>query len=62
MTLEEAFRKLNIVQDFIPPTHSNRPGTRLRPTHITIHNTDNTNPGADARAHARYVKLSLIHI
>ena len=56
MQLDQAFRDLNIVQDFIPVTNSNRPGTRLTPTHITIHNTDNSSPGADAAAHARYVK------
>jgi N-acetylmuramoyl-L-alanine amidase CwlA len=56
MTLEQAFRELNIVQDFIPRTHSNRPGRPLTPTHVTIHNTGNPNPGADAAAHARYVK------
>jgi N-acetylmuramoyl-L-alanine amidase CwlA len=56
MQLDQAFRDLNIVQDFIPVTNSNRPGTRLLPSHITIHNTDNANPGADAAAHARYMK------
>jgi N-acetylmuramoyl-L-alanine amidase CwlA len=56
MQLDQAFRDLNIVQDFIPVTNSNRPGTRLVPSHITIHNTDNANPGADAAAHARYMK------
>jgi N-acetylmuramoyl-L-alanine amidase CwlA len=56
MQLDQAFRDLNIVQDFIPVTNSNRPGTRLVPTHITIHNTDNANLGADAAAHARYMK------
>ncbi len=56
MKLDQAFANLNIVQDFIPKTHSNRPGTPLDPTHITIHNTDNAKAGADAAAHARYVK------
>ncbi len=56
MTLEQAFQQLNIIEDFIPRSHSNRPGRRLTPTHITIHNTGNANPGADAAAHARYVK------
>jgi N-acetylmuramoyl-L-alanine amidase CwlA len=56
MQLDQAFRDLNIVQDFIPLTNSNRPGKRLAPTRITIHNTDNAGPRADAAAHARYVK------
>jgi N-acetylmuramoyl-L-alanine amidase CwlA len=56
MQIEQAFQRLNIVQDFIPVGHSNRPGRPLTPTYITVHNTDNPNPGADAAAHARYVK------
>ena len=56
MRLDEAFHALKIVQDFIPIGSSNRPGTPLKPSFITIHNTDNTSPGANAAAHARYVK------
>lgn len=56
MRLDEAWRQLNLVQDFIPAGSANRPGKRLEPTAITIHNTDNTAPGANAAAHARYVK------
>lgn len=56
MTQDEALRKLNITVDLIPAGNSNRPGTRIRPTHITIHNTANSDPGADAAMHARYVK------
>jgi N-acetylmuramoyl-L-alanine amidase CwlA len=56
MQLDEAFAKLNIIQDFIPAGNSNRPGTRIAPTKITIHNTDNTSRGANAAAHAKYQK------
>lgn len=56
MTYDEAIRKLNIKVDLIPAGKSNRPGTRITPTHITIHNTANSDPGADAAMHARYVK------
>jgi hypothetical protein len=56
MTQEEAFEKLNISVDLIPAGSSNRPGTRLRPTFVTIHNTANASPGANAAMHARYVK------
>lgn len=56
MTQEEAFEKLNISVDLIPAGSSNRPGTRLRPTFVTIHNTGNASAGADAAMHARYVK------
>jgi hypothetical protein len=56
MTYEEAIQKLNITVDLIPPGRSNRPGNRITPTHITIHNTANSDVGADAAMHARYVK------
>jgi len=46
-----------ITVDYIPTSNSNRPGTSLSGTrHITVHNTANTSPGANARAHANYVK------
>ena len=47
---------LSIVVDLVPRGNSNRPGTPLHPTKITIHNTDNDDPGADAKAHCRYMK------
>jgi N-acetylmuramoyl-L-alanine amidase len=53
---QELGKKLNLVEDLIPESHSNRPGTKIQPEYITIHNTDNSNPGADARAHAKYLK------
>jgi N-acetylmuramoyl-L-alanine amidase CwlA len=56
MQLDEAFAELNIVQDFIPAGNSNRPGNKLTPTFITIHNTDNATKGANAAAHAKYQK------
>ena len=56
MTPDEAYERLNIETDLIPAGSSNRPGTRIQPTHITIHNTANSGKGADARMHARYVK------
>src|SRR5208283_1477347 len=54
MTPDEAIAKLNIEQDPIPIGASNRPGTPMAPAFVTIHNTDNESPGADARAHGRY--------
>jgi N-acetylmuramoyl-L-alanine amidase len=56
MTQEEAIQKLNITVDLIPAGSSNRPGTKITPTFVTIHNTANADPGADAAMHARYVK------
>ncbi len=49
---------LNLEIDYISESNSNRPGTKITPKFITIHNTDNDNRGADARAHARYIKGS----
>src|SRR6266478_1355645 len=56
MQIDEAYAELNLVQDFIPVGNSNRPGTKLVPTLITIHNTDNPDAGANAAAHAKYQK------
>ncbi|WP_099302807.1 N-acetylmuramoyl-L-alanine amidase [Bacillus sp. Marseille-P3800] len=47
---------MELKQDFIPTSNSNRPQTALRPTLITIHETANTSAGANADMHARYVK------
>lgn len=47
---------LQFVQDFIPKGHHNRPGRAMKPQYITIHDTANTNKGADALAHAKYLK------
>ena len=56
MKIDEAYARLNLVQDFILPGSSNRPGHRLSPSFITVHNTDNDSSRADAAAHARYQK------
>jgi hypothetical protein len=56
MTREEAEGRLNIEVDLVPKGASNRPGTKIVPSHITIHNTSNAAKGADARAHARFIK------
>jgi N-acetylmuramoyl-L-alanine amidase CwlA len=56
MRIDEAYSQLNIIQDFIPVGNSNRPGKPLTPTSITIHNTDNSDAGANAAAHAKYQK------
>lgn len=45
-----------VIQDFLPVGFPTRPGTRIRATSITIHNTDNTSPGAGAKAHNRYIR------
>ena len=55
-SIQQQREALNIVVDLVPRENSNRPGTPLRPTKITIHNTDNDDVGADARAHCQYMK------
>jgi len=47
---------LGIIVDLLPVGFPTRPGTRIRPTTLTIHNTDNSGPGADAAAHNRYIR------
>lgn len=48
---------MEIIQDFIPPGRRNRPGLKLDgPRWITVHDTANPGRGADALAHARYIK------
>lgn len=49
-------QSLNLKIDHIPEGRPNRPGTPMRPDFITVHNTDNASAGADAEAHARFVK------
>lgn len=48
--------RLDLRRELIPPGAANRPGTALRPRSITIHNTGNSAPDADAAAHARYLR------
>lgn len=47
---------LGIIVDLLPSGLATRPGRRIRPTTLTIHNTDNPGPGADAEAHNRYIR------
>ena len=47
---------MNIKQEYIPAGRRNRPG-RVNPMRfITVHNTGNANAGANAKAHAIYIK------
>lgn len=45
-----------VLQDFIPAGRRNRPGAKMTPQYITIHDTANPDKGADALAHAKYLK------
>ncbi|MBE6912707.1 MAG: hypothetical protein E7473_09300 [Ruminococcaceae bacterium] len=47
---------VEIIQDFIKTGRINRPGARNSCTGITVHETANKNKGADALAHAKYIK------
>ncbi len=47
---------MNIIQDLIPKGRINRPGTANSCKYITIHDTGNKSVGADAAAHAKYLK------
>jgi len=53
---EASTNPLGIIVDLLPSGFPTRPGTRIRPTTLTIHNTDNASPGADAQAHNRYIR------
>src|SRR3954470_20866494 len=47
---------VTITKELIPVGKHNRPGTKITPTSITIHNTDNDEPGAGAKAHSSFVR------
>ena len=46
---------LNLKIDHIPPGRPNRSGSPLAAKFITVHNTGNSNAGADAEAHAKFL-------
>lgn len=49
---------ITIQQDIIPAGRRNRPGGRNPDVYITIHETGNTDAGADAEAHGKYLASS----
>jgi hypothetical protein len=53
---QELGQLLNLEIDLVAEGRQNRPGNKIAPKYITIHNTSNTSKGADARAHANMVK------
>jgi len=52
----ELGKTLNLSEELIAVGKKNRPSTAIAPTTITIHNTDNASPGANAAAHSRFVR------
>lgn len=55
-TIQQYLKNLAIFEDFIPMNGITRTGETINPTHITIHNTSNDQPGADAVAHNKYIR------
>jgi len=48
---------MKITKRYIPKGRAyGRPGYRMKPTYVTIHNTGNQADGADAEAHARFLE------
>ena len=47
---------MEIIQDIIKKGQINRPGARNSCISITVHETANKKKGADAKAHAKYIK------
>lgn len=56
MDREELGRLLNMKIELIPEGRPNRSGRAIAPEFITIHNTSNDGPGADADAHSLFVR------
>lgn len=47
---------LNLSKEYVPGGMKNRPGDKCTPSFITVHNTSNTDKGADADAHSKLVR------
>lgn len=56
MKRKEFGKLLNLKENYIPQGKRNRPGTPNTLEYITAHNTDNTDKGANASAHSKFVK------
>ncbi len=54
--VEAELVRSSVLKEYIPEGNRNRPGTNISPSSITVHNTDNTNKGADAKAHSKFVR------
>ena len=52
----ELGKALNLNEELIARGRDNRPGTRINPTSVTLHNTDNDDRGANADRHSRFVR------
>ena len=46
---------IRIKREILPQSSRIRPGYKMNPKYITVHNTANTSTGANAKAHAKYL-------
>ncbi len=56
MNRKELLDSINLNQELIAKGRKNRPGNKIPIKWLTIHNTDNTDVGADANAHSSFVR------
>ncbi len=56
MKRKELLGSINLIEELIPKSRLNRPGSKISVTKLTIHNTDKTSAGADANAHSSFVR------
>ena len=56
MDRRELGRSLNLTEELIAKGRPNRPGRPIAPRFVTVHNTSNNGPRADASAHSRFVR------
>lgn len=58
MDKNEWLELINLKEELVPQGRHNRPGTALTPSRVTIHNTNNTDIGADANRHSLFVRTN----
>ena len=56
MDRSELAALLNLSEELIAAGRPNRPGSKINVSFVTMHNTSNPSPGADARAHSKFVR------
>jgi N-acetylmuramoyl-L-alanine amidase len=58
MTRKELLNSINLSEELIAKDRPNRPGDKIDVKKLTIHNTDNTGKGANAKAHSSFVRFT----
>jgi N-acetylmuramoyl-L-alanine amidase len=56
MTRETLLQQINLKEEMISLNRLNRPGVIIKPSKVTIHNTSNTDEGANATMHSKFVR------